>query len=462
MAPSQTLPECPLGGFDWLDKKESLRNWFANWLADTWRLIYRESLHQLHTKADWDAYGAMEETVKRLAIELPRPSTAEQLAAIDAEARKLHFKTTRERIEDELRWFLERAGQQKEHAAAFKASPWCDHFATKKHILNRAGKGIPYKLYPHDPNARLALESVISEFGSLSISRGFSPAMSQLFAVQRGFDQFDKAIKSLPVESPMLLAFRKLEPGLRHYSATLQAEINLRANEPAAFFTPLRVRRLQRRVYFAVRRLCKPKDGPDKLAGFIQALLKLWPCVPAGMTLDLEEHFNADNRRKLVRDYLGLADGQTNKEGRALWFVLHAIVFRDELRGSLLHLAHKAHQQAKQRRKGWEHLRKALRAVFHHIGRELSDEEMFRNFERANFPHMRNLTREQRLRLLPELGNDPDQSVRDLTTKERMILFKRYNAKNRTPLERDADGKGSFATRYGRARKAVRKELGQD
>jgi hypothetical protein len=29
-------------------------------------------------------------------------------------------------------------------------------------------------------------------------------------------------------------------------------------------------------------------------------------------------------------------------------------------------------------------------------------------------------------------------------------------------LERDADGKNSFATRYGRAMKAVKKKLGQD
>jgi hypothetical protein len=151
-----------------------------------------------------------------------------------------------------------------------------------------------------------------------------------------------------------------------------------------------------------------------------------------------------------------------NKEGRALWYVLHAIVFREELRGSLLRLAHDADMRANQRRKGWEHLRHALKIVFKHIRREASDEAKFRNFERSNFPHMRNLTREQRMRLLPELGNDPDHSVRDLTKKERMILAARYLKKTRTALEKDADGKNSFATRYGRAMKDIRKELRQD
>ena len=105
---------------------------------------------------------------------------------------------------------------------------------------------------------------------------------------------------------------------------------------------------------------------------------------------------------------------------------------------------------------------KTLRAVFNHIGRELSDEAMFRNFERANFHEMRNVTWERRMQLLPDCGNDTDHSVRDLTKAERMILFTRFNNKSRTPLEFDADGRNSFATRYGRAMKAVRKELGQD
>lgn len=454
-------PEYPLGGFDWLDRNANLRRWFATWLTSHWTEIYSGSVSELHSKADWENFDRMENAIKQLAVKLPTFPSAKQISAVDAKARKFSFKTTRDRIENELKWFLTHAGKQPENSLAFKASPWCDHFATMEHILEQTGKDIPYKLYPDDPNAQLALASVISEFGSLEILREASPAMSQLFAVQRGFDQFDKAIKSLPTESPLLSAFHNIEPGLREYSTTLQTEINRRANEPAAFFSPLRVRRLQRRIYFAVRRLCKPKDGPDKLAGFIQKLLRNWPRIYAGMELDLEEHFNADNRRKLVRDHFGLAEGQMNKEGRALWRVLNAIAFRDELRGSLLHLAHKAHQHAKQQRRGWPHLRMALRVAFSHIGRSLYVEEIMRNFERAYFSSMRNVTREQRMRLLSELGKDSDDSVRDLTLKERMILFQQVNRKLCPGFKVDPDGRDSYSTLYRRAMKAVRIELGQ-
>jgi|GEM_PF-4187494 len=455
-------PEYPLGGFDWLDRDSKLRRWFANWLTSNWQRIYRESVHQLRGKEDWKNFDRMEKAIRQLAVKLAGFPTAKQISVIDAKANKFKFKTTSERIENELEYFLTQAGEQLEHEAAFKASPWCNHFANERHIFEQAGTHLPYKLYPRDPDMRLVLGSVISEFGSLEISRGVSPELSQLFAVQRGFTQFDKATMSLPIESPILTAYRETEPKLREFSAMLQAEINRRVNEPSAFFTPLRVRRLQRAFYYAVRRLCKPKDGPEKLAAFVQNLLESWPQIPAGMEFDLENHFNADKRRELVRGHLGLAKLQSNKEVHALWRVLHVVIFRDELRGPLLRLAHDADMRAKQRRKGWEHLRHALKTVFNHIRREASDEAKFRNFERSNFPHMRNLTREQRMRLLPELGNDPYHSERDLTKKERMILAARYLKKTRTALENDADGKNSFATRYGRAMKDVRKELRQD
>jgi hypothetical protein len=389
----------PLGGFDWLDKKVNLRRWFANWLAIAWRNIYWDSLRQLHSKTEFDALTRFEQAVTSVASKLPQLSTAEQLAAIDAEARKINLQTTRDRVEFELRYFLKGVGLQPKNAAAFKASPWCGHFATEKQILEQAGHNLPKKLYPGDPDSRLALESVIVEFGSFEISREVSPA--------------------------------------------------------------LRVRRNQRALYYAIRRLCKPKNGPAKLATFIQNLLKEWPRVPAGMEFDLENHFNDDKCRELVRGHLGLPESQTNKEAHALRRVLHVGIFRDELRKPLLRLADDADLRAKQRRKGWGHLRQSLEVVFKHIRREASDEAKFRNFERSNFPHMRNLTRVQRMRLLPELGNDPDHSVRDLTKKERMILAARYLKKTRTALEKDADGKNSFATRYGRAMKDVRKELGQ-
>jgi hypothetical protein len=455
-------PKYPLGGFDWLDRNASLRQWFANWLTSHWTHIYSESVRELHSKADWKNFDWMEKTIKELVIQLPRFPTAKQISAVDAKARKFKFKTTRDRIEDELESFLTRAGKQPEHAPAFKASPWCNYFANEDHIFEQAGTNLPYKLYPRDPDMRLVLGSVISEFGSFEISRGVSPELSQLFAVQRGFAQFDKATISLPIESPILTAYLETEPKLREFSTMLQAEINRRVSEPAAFFTPLRVRRLQRAFYYAVRRLCKPKDGPEKLAAFVQNLLKTWPQIPAGMEFDLENYFNTDKRREFVRGHLGLDKLQSNKEASALWRVLHAVIFRDELRDPLLRLTRDADMRANQRRKGWEHLRHALKTVFSHIRRDASDEAKFRNFERSNFPHMRNLTRERRMRLLPELGNDPDHSVRDLTKKERMILAARYLKKTRTALEKDADGKNSFATRYGRAMKDVRKELGQD
>jgi hypothetical protein len=409
-------PDFPLGGFDWVDRDSTLWPLFARWLINEWYSIYSPAFNNLpgvvidlrggkqtvHKPASltWgDAYGAMETAVGKLVDELPKHPSREQLALVHAEALKLGLSTTCEQVENELERFLT-FQERSDNATLLKASPWCNYFANEKHIFEQAGTNLPYKLYPRDPNMRLVLSSVIGEFGSLEIWRQVSPA--------------------------------------------------------------LRVRRLQRALYYAVRRLCKPKDGPEKLATFVQNLLEAWPQIPAGMEFDLENHFNADKRRELVRGHLGLEKLQSNKEARALWRVLHAVIFRDELRGPLLRLAHDADMRAKQRRKGWEHLRHALRIVFKHIRREASDEAQFRNFERSNFPHMRNLTREQRMRLLPELGNDPDHSVRDLTKKERMILAARYLKKTRTALEKDADGKNSFATRYGRAMKDVRKELGLD
>jgi hypothetical protein len=209
-------------------------------------------VRELHSKADWKNFDRMEKAIKQLAVKLPRFPTAKQISAVDAKARKFNFKTTRDHIENELDFFLTRAGRQPEHAPAFKASPWCNHFANEQHIFEQPGTNLPYKLYPHDPNMRLVLGSVISEFGSFEISRGVSPELSQLFAVQRGLTQFDKATRSLPIESPILKAFRETEPKLREFSAMLQAEINRRVSEPAAFFTPLRVRRLQHAFYYAV------------------------------------------------------------------------------------------------------------------------------------------------------------------------------------------------------------------
>jgi RNAse (barnase) inhibitor barstar len=194
------------------------------------------------------------------------------------------------------------------------------------------------------------------------------------------------------------------------------------------------------------------------LAGFIQKLLKEWPQLPAGMTFDFNNYFDLAKCQRILREHLGLEDGQINKDFRALWHVLRAIVWREELRDSLLRLAHHARVRAEQQRKGWQHLQNALEAVFNHICREPSVEEQIRNFERSNFPEMRNLSRERRMQLLPEMGNDPDHSVRDLTKKERMILAERY-FKTRLPFLQNPAPTQSFPTQYGRAMKAVRQEL---
>jgi hypothetical protein len=152
-------PEYPLGGFDWLDRNANLRQWFANWLTSHWTQIYRESVRDLHSKADWKNFDRMEKAIKQLAVKLPRFPTAKQISAVDAKARKFNFKTTRDHIENELDFFLTRAGQQPEHAPAFKASPWCNHFANEEHIFEQAGTNLPYKLYPRDPDMRLVLGS---------------------------------------------------------------------------------------------------------------------------------------------------------------------------------------------------------------------------------------------------------------------------------------------------------------
>ena len=113
-----TQNQCyPIGGFDWLDTKASLRRWFASWLVMVWRNIYWDSVCQLR-KGDFDRLRDFEETLKLLGPELGKLSTARQLAVLDAEARKFKFQTTRERVEFELRYFLKRAGKPRSVFAA--------------------------------------------------------------------------------------------------------------------------------------------------------------------------------------------------------------------------------------------------------------------------------------------------------------------------------------------------------
>lgn len=148
-----------------------------------------------------------------------------------------------------------------------------------------------------------------------------------------------------------------------------------------------------------------------------------------------------------------LLDEATSKAARGLWRVLHSAVFRDHLREPLLRLA----QDARQRHKGWHHLRAALEASFVHLAHEPSDEERFRDFERMSFPWMRQLTREQREALLPELGHDSNPGVRDLTPKERTLLAAHY-LKTKSPIQLD-EGRSAAEATHRRARAQVRKEL---
>lgn len=451
------------GGFDWIDREPALWPLYAEWLTSNWHRLYRRAFQNLPASLTWgDAYTAMENAVKTVSPQLAKYSSGRQLVLLNEETQKLGLSTEPVRVEEELERSLT-FQRNPQFAALFKASPWCNYFANKQRILDRAGINLPYKLYPRDPEMRLAIEHVISEFGSLEISCGVPPALSHLFAVQRTLGQLDKAIRSLPADSPVRSALPEAESGLQKFSEMLQTEISKLANAPDALMIPLRVRRMQRALFYSVRRLSNPDDGPAKLAEFIQKLLKEWPQLPAGMRFDLNSHFNPVECRRILREHLCLAEGQKGqiKDFRALSYGLRAVVWREELRDSLLRLAHHARVRANQHRKGWQHLQKALEAVFSHICHKPSVEEQMRDFERANYPWMRNLTRQQRMQLLPELGNDPDHSVRDLTKKERMALALRLFGIPANGQSIPADNPDSFSTQYGRAMKAVRQELGQ-
>jgi hypothetical protein len=452
-----------LGGFDWVDRDKKLWPLFARWLNERWYWLYQTAFDQRPPSLSWgDAFGAMEKAIAKLADELPKHSSRVQLALVNAEAKKLGLEISPRQVEDQFERFL-KFQRRPEYELLLKASPWCNYFAVGEQICEQAGATLPYKIYPNEAKMRLSLECVISEFGSREIWRETSPEMSRLFAVRRALAKFDEAIKRLPSGSSLLPALQKAEPELQKFSASLEAEINQRANDPDAFVPPLRSRRLQRALFFAVRHLCKPKDGSNKLATFIQILLKAWPYVPAGMQLDLDAHFNVEKRHELVRRHLGLVNGQTNKDARALCRVLHAIVFQEELRHPLLILAHHARLQADKRRKGWQHLHKAFKAVFNHIHRKLSDEEQFRNFIRSNFPDFRQMPAERRNRLFkqffPNGYRDQNQEARDLTKTEQLIIAEKC-LRPKKAIQFDGDGRSSSAASYGRATNAILKELG--
>ncbi len=472
-----------LGGFDWVDSDAMLWPSFAHWLTDNWYSLYRRAFDNLpgividlrngkqtvHKPASltWgDAYGAMEKAVEKLADELPKKSSREQLALVHAEARKLGLTTTREQVEDELERFLT-FQQHPQYEALLKASPWCNYFANQEHIFERAGDNLPPMHYPGESGLQLALRRILSEFGSFEHG-GISPELSRLFAARRALTKFEEAVKQLPRKSSLRSVLKKAKAGLSDFSTALELKIKrCMDKEPDIFTPPLRVRRNQRALYFAGRRCCKIQNGSKKLASFIVGFFRTdWPRVPAGLEYDLAKHFDLDKSRAVIRKFLGLTENQTTKESKALWRILHAIIFRDELRDALLRLAYDADQKTKSKRnpKAWQHFSNALAAVFEHIFHQPSDEAQFRNFIRANYPDMRHMPCERRQRLFKKLfpegyrdRNDP--SPRDLTKSEQMIIAQKC-LQLKKPIMFDGEGRSSSESSYGRASKDVLKELG--
>jgi hypothetical protein len=464
-----------LGGFDWVDRDSTLWPSFAHWLIEKWYDFYKPAFGK--------PYEALEEAIAKLADELPKYSSREQIALVHAEARKLGLTTTREQVENELERFLTfqplhqhkaqldktspqyktRLKKIQHYEALLKASPWCNYFANQEHIFERAGDNLPPMHYPGEGSLQLALRCVLSEFGSFEHG-GISPELSRLFAVNRALKQFYEAVEQLPNESSLQSVLKKAKAGLISFSTAIELKIKqCMDKEPDIFTPPLRVRRNQRALYFAVRRCCKIQNGSKKLGGFIVGFFRTdWPRVPAGLEYDPAKHFDLNKGRAVIRKFLGLTENQTTKERKALWRILHAIIFRDELRDALLRLAYDADQKTKSKRnpKAWQRFRNALAAVFEHIFHQPSDEARFRNFIRANYPNMRHTTPKQRQKLFPEgYSGRNDRAKRDLTKTEQMIIAQKC-LQLKTPITFDGVGRSSSWASYGRAVTQVLKEIG--
>jgi len=447
-----------LGSVSWLDTPE-LRAWFAKWLLQSWQSFYSKSLDALPGRSFAEADDGITSALKRRARQLPLLSTADQLATVAAVAAKFGLRTDRDAVLFELGWHLKKSGHTPENRAAYQASPWCNFHAVREQIRERHGLLLSSTHYPKpsEGDLRVAFKVVLTELGSPEIGRLDSPKLAQLLSLQREVAALDKAASTLPQHSPLHAAWSDVGPALAAFAGRLDAHLNDVRKEPDAL-TPLHVRRQQRALFSAVRRILRlsddPLTGPKGLAVFLVSRLREWPLLPAGMTVDLANAFTPEQRQAIVRVHLGLAPEATSKAACALWRILHVAIFREHLREPLLRLAH----DARQRRKGWIHLRGALEAIFVHLNHEPSDGELFRDFERVNYPCMRQLTREQREALVPESGRDPNASVRDLTPKERLAVAARY-LKPKVPIT-FSEGRSPSEVSYRRARAGVRKELG--
>ncbi len=380
-----------LGGFGWLDKGSEdwpvqfRRKWFASWLCRNWQCIYESSLRELNA-TDAGAYNAaidgMTRALPKIRKELAALSTAEQLQSVAAEARKLSLKTTREHIESELEFWVRHSPAASQ---VVKASPWSNTKALEKRSREEAGLDLCRKQYPSDPDMQLALRRVLAILSAGEIWYG--PARS-----------------------------------------------------------PLRVRRMQRALSGAVRRLCKPDGGPAKLADFVANLVGpgVWPYVPAGMEIDLNQHFNPDRCRQLVRGQRGLAEGKVGKEVRAFWHILRAVIFRDELRQPLLRLAYDAQLRAQQKRKGWDHLRMALARVFQRITQLSSSQHKVTDAMIHHWPEVREMLSHNQVASLASI----------LNAKLDLVPLQKFDSA--------PEGKSSVEVQIRRGRKQLKHDYGLD
>lgn len=390
------LPRPP-DTIDALDGSPELRQWFADWLIKQARrrAIYGKSLGRLTASARSQACARMDAAMRRLARRLPRPSTADQLAAVDAVARKHGLTVKRADALFELEYYLKRNGDRPDNAAASKASLVCNYHALKQHSFARKLIAVGEKHYPglDAIRLRLALETVLSE---LTTSRG-------------------------------------------SYGRTA------------------RFRNHRRALSAAVRRLCLPPGDPKDLADLIMGVLRDWPRVPAGLDFDLKAHFDADERRAIVREHLRTGPDHFGTRTRDMRRVLRAILLRERLRTPLLLLL----RDADLRRDRGANLRKALVALFDLV-REPKNVERFRRLLRVNLPWMlQKLPRELRELLLATMGrHDPDSRARALTSEEQFLVFDAYHQIHAPQTSEKATA--SLKSSLREARRQVRGEFGID
>lgn len=328
----------------WLNTRPEFRRWFAEWLAAHWRRLYHESLNDLHGRQGAKTLDAMAKGVPPVTSENAlRPADA-QLSAVNLLAKRHGLRpATRKMVLEELEWDFTLGPESRPHelpkrasaaqrlrAEVFEASDFrttgaiadldaqqlCEDLAwehypkldpKRQKRAQAHGEPIPIRhagalprFRPHDRDCRLALDTVSEHFIARSIWQTASP----------------EALKRLEGKS------------------------TLPRDDLASILVPSRKARVAQRVLQkAVRNLCRERRGPHQLARFILHVLGIWPDVKATESFDLAAHFNLENRRMVVGNFLGLTKSQVTDEARRLWHVLHAIVYREELRTALLLLA---------------------------------------------------------------------------------------------------------------------------